>query len=205
MRNRLLSAGLVLGLLWGTANAAVINLVDGWSGVYDPANTYVPTGVIGPEIYSFQFYFTDPTHKFEVTLQVPTDLPGPLGYHVSAGLDGTGIFYFGNTLFAGDSITFEMGNIVGATDPGIPQALSLVAPSVTDLYELSGTSAILVSDFGSSGNGNGSGNSTDPTGQVATPTPLLLLLSVLAGLALRSFFSPPATTCDPAPRLVPAA
>ena len=208
MRNRLLSAGLALGLVWGTANGAVINLVDGWSGVYDPANTYVPTGMIGPEIYSFLFNFTDEAHQFDVTLQAPVGLTGVLSYAVTTALDAGGVLYFGNDLLAGETVAFTMGGIVGAAPPGAPQALTFgIFPATTTTYQLDGNSAILVSDFGSSGSGSGSGNgngSGDPTGQVATPAPLLLLLSVLAGLALRSIYRPRESTFNPAPTLASA-
>ena len=157
--------------------AAVIPLTDGFVGTYDPANTYVPTGEIGSDFFSFQFFFANPEHSFEVTLQAPDDLVGSLEYAVTSGLDVAGLFYFGNSLIAGQSATFEMGAITGTSpESQISQALTLRALGVATPYVIGASDdPIITGTIGSeSGNGNGNGNGT--TNPVPEP-PIMLLLA----------------------------
>lgn len=172
---------LMLGVA-STAQAVVISVTDGFVGVYDPSNTYVPTGEIGPDFFSFKFLFTDPSHSFEVTIQAPDDLSGSLQYAVTSGLDFAGLNYFGDSLIAGESVTFEMGNIAG-TSPTIQvgQSLTLRALGVTTPYVI-GTSddPIITGNIGDASNG----------GIPAVPEPSTVLmfaaaLVVIAGAARR--------------------
>ncbi len=160
------------------AQAAVISVTDGFVGVYEPTNTYVPTGQIGPDFFSFKFLFTNPDHSFEVTIQAPDDLLGSLEYAVTSGLDFAGLQYFGDLLTAGQSATFEMGGIAGTT-PAIQvgQSLTLRALGVTTPYLIGASDdPIITGTIGSeagNGNGNDNGNGTNP---VPEP-PIMLLLA----------------------------
>lgn len=172
---RYIFAVLLAAFSW-SAHAGLIQLTDGYSGVYDPTNTYVPVGEIGPELYSFEFLFTDPAHQFEVTLAAPDDLVGGLDWVVTQGLYGDGLFRAGGQLLAGDSVTFSMGDGWAPT-----QALTIAAFDAVSPYVLGGPFSIISSDFGfvDDGGGNGGGGSNP------VPVPGTLALLALGLLLLK--------------------
>lgn len=178
---------LMLALVVGSAQAAVIQLTNQYSDVYDPANTYVPVGNIGPDVYSFQFFFSDPSHGFEITLQAPASIPGVFEYIVTSGLNAVGHLYLGDSLLAGESATFDMGFILGTSSEGlISQALSIRALGVTEPIPFGGESANdYLSSFGDGTADNGTGTGNDPVGQIPNPSTPWLLVGGLGLLAVQ--------------------
>jgi hypothetical protein len=174
---------LLLTISASTTQAAIVNLFDGYTGVYDPADTYVATGEIGSEYYSFQLDFIDPTYAFDVTVTAPNDLVGNLYYSVTSGLDDTGIVYFADGLLAGESANFEMGGFdTLAEGTSLSQALSLIAPDVISVYTLGFDS--IVSDFGfmdDGTGGSGTGGIGNDVSAVPLPGAVWLFGSVIAG------------------------
>jgi hypothetical protein len=179
---------LALSCFVSTAQASVIELVNQYSDTYDPSVTYVPVGQIEPDIYSFQFFFSDPDDALEVMLQAPVELIGLLEWAVSAGLNGTGITYFGGILAAGETSTFDVGFIPGTSSEGlIPQAFAMRALGVTEPIPFGGNSGnnffSVLNDGGTGSVGGGTvGGDNDQISSVPLPMPLSLM--VIGGLAL---------------------
>ena len=209
MRNVLLSTGLAFGLLSTSAVATVIETVTHESyQIYNPNAEYVVSGELGPSTFWFGLGFIDDRSTLYLNLIAPDDLPGTLEWIITSGPNVTGLSIMSGAIRAGETAQVRMaGSVVASPSNPIDGYFAMRALDVdaSDPYVFGPTTsnASLLSSAGDPSNGSG-GSPTNPTGQVATPTPLLLLLSILAGLALRSIVSPPPTTFDSAPRLVPA-
>jgi hypothetical protein len=101
-------------LVVGSVNATVITMTDGTLAVYNPDNTYVPSGTLGSDVFSIGFTYTDPTYSNDINLAMPIDMPGTTFWALTAGIDGTGLWYEVGALVAGESTSVLMG--------GFPQA-----------------------------------------------------------------------------------
>lgn len=94
---------------------AEVVMTDGTLAVYNPLETYVPAGTLGPDIFSIGWTYTSPTFSNIIELQMPPDLIGQMLWAVTAGKDATGLTYNGGSLLAGESVSVIMGGELFAT------------------------------------------------------------------------------------------
>jgi hypothetical protein len=98
-------------LMLGVASSAqaVVVMTDGMLVTYDPNETYVPSGTLGPDIFSIGWIYTDPTYSNTINLTMPSTLVGQMLWGVSSGIDGSGTGYSGGSMVAGETISLTMG------------------------------------------------------------------------------------------------
>jgi hypothetical protein len=107
---------------------ATVVMTDGMLVTYDPNETYVPSGTLGPDIFSIGWIYTDPTYSNTITLTMPSTLVGQMLWAVTSGIDGTGISSFGGSLMAGESEVVTMGNFgVASVDNPATSYFSMAA------------------------------------------------------------------------------
>jgi len=123
----------VAAVVVSTASATVV-MTDGTLVVYDPNETYVASGVLGPapagriSSFSIGWTYADPSYINQITVQAPSDLVGYLLLGVSAGIDGSGLTYGGAALLAGESVSIAMGGFPQASiSKPVSQWFSMVA------------------------------------------------------------------------------
>lgn len=90
---------------------AVVIMTDGSIEIYDPSETYIPSGTLGQgDVFSIGWIYTDPTYGNKLTLQEPGDLPeGYMGWALSEERDGEGKLFSFGTLSEGEKVTVTMG------------------------------------------------------------------------------------------------
>ncbi len=120
-----------------TASAVVV-MTDGTLVVYDPNETYVAEGVLGPapagriSSFSIGWTYTNPTYSNYVALTaVPDDLIGYLLWDLTAGMDASGLLFDGGYLLAGESDVAVLGGFPTASEEN-PRTMwfSMVAPDM---------------------------------------------------------------------------
>ncbi|MBP6881772.1 MAG: PEP-CTERM sorting domain-containing protein [Candidatus Pacebacteria bacterium] len=101
-------------LVAGVAQATVI-MTDGSLEVYDPNETYVPSGTLGSDIFSIGWIYTNPSYANDINLIMPSDMVGKMLWAVTSGINATGLSYFGGSLLAGESDVVPMGHFLLAS------------------------------------------------------------------------------------------
>lgn len=170
----------------GSANAVVI-MTHHTLAVYDPAETYVPLGVLGPDILSFGWIYTNPAYSNTINLVTPNDLVGFLDWAVTSGMDATGISYFDGSLLAGqsDSVVMQGGDFASPSNPITAwfsmQALDIGTPLAFGPTIDNGP----ISFPGDGDTGNGGGGNGGGTGNsVPEPGTLALMMGGIMALGL---------------------
>lgn len=87
---------------------AVVVMTNGSLAVYDPNETYVASGLLGPETFSIGWTYTDPSYSNVINLTMPNDLIGKMLWAITTGINGTGISQIGDSLLAGESTSVIM-------------------------------------------------------------------------------------------------
>jgi hypothetical protein len=105
-------ANLILAALFAFSAAAQAEVVmtDGMLVVYDPNETYVASGTLGPDTFSIGWEFSDPSHGIMIHLNAPDNLVGHLTWAISPGIDGYGATDLPPPLSAGESATVTLGH-----------------------------------------------------------------------------------------------
>jgi hypothetical protein len=172
----------VLFVLALPAQAAVI-MTDGTLETYNPNETYIPSGTLGPDIFSIGWVLTDPTHALTINLAIPNDLVGEMWWYVTGGIDATGMAFYGDVMEAGESASIPIGpgDLNTPQNPGTVW-FSMAAPDMASPVSFgtgAGEDLISLSDpvgnGGDTGNGNGNGNGDN------NPVPEPPILFLLAG------------------------
>lgn len=116
-----------------SASATVI-MTDGSLEMYNPSETYVPQGVLGPapegrwSSFSMGWIYSDPDYLNILTIQMPSDLIGSMEWIVSSAFDGFGIRYADGFLTAGQRVDLPMGGAPAATATSLfPEFFSMRA------------------------------------------------------------------------------
>lgn len=172
------------------AHSALIELTNGYIGVYDPSNEYTVVGDIRyvdlslpdeeRDYFSFELWFTDTNHGFDITLTAPDNLDGLLNYAVTTALNFRGSIRDGGQLSAGETASFSMGYEPVPEDLYIKRALTL---GITDtdsnqILSFQEDSSLLSSDFGFEEGGNGGDDGGSNPIPVA-PTVYLFLFGLI--------------------------
>lgn len=87
---------------------AVVVMTNGSLAVYDPNETYVPSGLLGPDVFSIGWTYTDPSYHTVINLTMPNDLIGQIFWAITTGINGTGDANVGGSLLAGESVSVFM-------------------------------------------------------------------------------------------------
>lgn len=130
----------VLLLVSSVASAITVPMDDGSFEIYDPLNDY-PVNVVlgGSDPFTFGFGFVDPLHRFVVDINVPSNFVGSLDTAITSGPDGTGTLFGWDVLYAGESISYNLGGFLNAsTNNPVPMYLSLWALGMPSQTSFSG-------------------------------------------------------------------
>lgn len=169
-----------------SASAAVI-MTDGSLEMYNPSETYIPSGVLGPapegrwSSFSMGWIYSDPSYLNILSIQMPSDLIGTMEWIVSSAFDGFGIRYADGFLTAGQRVDILMGGAPAATATSLfPEFFSMRASQQIPPIAFGPTST----DDGGAGNGGGTGDPPNPN-PVSEPDALALIgLGLLATAAV---------------------
>jgi len=152
-------------------------MTDGTLAVYDPNETYIPSGVLGPApegrqtSFSIGWIYSDSNHQNTVSIQMPSDLIGTMQWFGSSAFDSFGTRFGDGFLSAGQSVDLLFGGFPTASNSQqLSMWFSIVAPQQIPPIAFGPTST----DDGGAGNGGGTGDPPSPN-PVPEPDALALI------------------------------